>query len=38
LKLSGTSRIWAVDPVAHRREQAILSGAEAAIDPRAADR
>ena len=37
LKLSGFSRIWAVDPVAHRREQAILAGADAAIDPRAVD-
>ncbi len=37
LKMSGFSRVWAVDPVAHRREQAVLAGADAAIDPRACD-
>lgn len=37
LKLSGASRVWAVDPVAHRRELALRMGADAAIDPAAAD-
>jgi len=37
LKMSGISRVWAVDPVQHRREQALLAGADAAIDPRAID-
>jgi len=33
LKMSGARRIWAVEPVAHRREMARLLGADAAIDP-----
>ncbi len=33
LKLNGASRIWAVEPVAHRRDMAIAMGADAAIDP-----
>jgi L-iditol 2-dehydrogenase len=37
LKLSGTGRIWAVEPVAERREMALRMGASAAIDPREAD-
>ena len=37
LKMSGMSRVWAVDPIAHRREQALKAGADAAIDPRADD-
>ena len=37
LKLNGMSRVWAVDPVPHRREQALQAGADAAIDPRAID-
>lgn len=37
LKLAGAGRVWAVDPVAHRRDLALHAGADAAIDPRAAD-
>jgi len=37
LKLWGTSRIWAVEPVAHRRELARKMGADAVLDPGAAD-
>ena len=37
LKLSGAGRVWAIDPVAHRRELALAMGADAAIDPRSAD-
>ena len=37
LKLSGVTRIWSVEPVAHRRDLARTLGAAAAIDPRTAD-
>ena len=37
LKLAGVSRVWVVEPVAHRREMARQMGAEAVIDPTAAD-
>jgi L-iditol 2-dehydrogenase len=37
LKLSGAGRIWAVEPVAHRRELARLMGADAVIDSDAVD-
>lgn len=37
LKLSGIARVWAVDPVPHRRQQALQAGADAAIDPHADD-
>jgi L-iditol 2-dehydrogenase len=37
LKLSGAGRVWAVEPLAHRREQAKLMGADAVIDPTAVD-
>jgi L-iditol 2-dehydrogenase len=37
LKLSGVSRVYAVDPVAHRRELALRMGADAAIDSRRVD-
>ncbi len=37
LKLSGVTRIWAVEPVAARRELALAVGASAAIDPAAVD-
>lgn len=37
LKLSGVMRVWAVDPVAHRRELALALGADAAIDPASVD-
>jgi L-iditol 2-dehydrogenase len=37
LRLSGAGRIWAVEPVAARRELALKMGADAAIDPAAAD-
>jgi L-iditol 2-dehydrogenase len=37
LKLSGIRRVWAVEPLAHRRELAQAVGADVAIDPRAAD-
>jgi L-iditol 2-dehydrogenase len=37
LRLAGVSRLWAVEPVAHRREMALALGATAAVDPGAAD-
>jgi len=37
LKLSGAGRVWAFEPVAHRRELALRMGADAAIDPSAVD-
>ena len=37
LKLSGIRRIWAVEPVAARRELARAIGADSVIDPSAAD-
>jgi L-iditol 2-dehydrogenase len=37
LKLSGAGRVWAVEPLAHRRELAKLMGADAVIDPYAVD-
>ncbi len=37
LKLSGITRIWAVEPVPARRELARVLGADAAIDPSSAD-
>jgi L-iditol 2-dehydrogenase len=37
LKLAGVRRLWAVEPLAHRRELALRMGADAAIDPRAVD-
>lgn len=37
LKLAGAGRIWAVEPVAHRRELALRLGADAALDPQQAD-
>jgi L-iditol 2-dehydrogenase len=37
LKLSGIRRIWAVEPVGARRELARVMGADAVIDPSAAD-
>jgi L-iditol 2-dehydrogenase len=33
LKVAGAGRIWAVDPVAHRRELARHMGADATLDP-----
>ncbi len=36
-KLCGASRVWAVDPVAHRREMALSLGADAVIDPAQVD-
>ena len=33
LKLAGAARIWAIEPVPHRREMACAMGADAAIDP-----
>jgi L-iditol 2-dehydrogenase len=33
LKVAGAGRIWAVEPVGHRREMARQMGADAAIDP-----
>jgi L-iditol 2-dehydrogenase len=35
LKLSGAGRVWAIEPLAHRRELAKLMGADAVIDPTA---
>jgi L-iditol 2-dehydrogenase len=37
LKVAGAGRIWAVEPVAHRRELARHMGADAALDPAALD-
>ena len=37
LKLCGAGRVWAVEPIAHRRELALRLGADAAIDPLAVD-
>jgi L-iditol 2-dehydrogenase len=37
LKLAGAGRVWAVDPVPHRLDLARAVGADAAIDPHAAD-
>jgi L-iditol 2-dehydrogenase len=37
LKLAGAGRIWAIDPVASRRELIAAAGADAAIDPSAVD-
>src|SRR5690349_18824775 len=37
LKVAGAGRIWAVEPVAHRREMAKCMGADAALDPDAID-
>jgi L-iditol 2-dehydrogenase len=37
LRLAGASRIWAVEPVAHRREMATQMGASEAVDPQAVD-
>jgi L-iditol 2-dehydrogenase len=33
LRLAGASRIWAIEPVAHRREMAKQMGASEAVDP-----
>jgi L-iditol 2-dehydrogenase len=37
LKLSGVSRIWCVEPVAHRRAMAEALGADVALDPAEVD-
>jgi L-iditol 2-dehydrogenase len=37
LKLSGVTRVWSVEPVSHRRDLARAMGADAMIDPAAAD-
>lgn len=37
LRLAGVRRIWAVEPLEHRRRLALVCGADAAIDPGAAD-
>lgn len=37
LKLLRLGRIWAVEPLAHRREMALRLGADAALDPNEAD-
>ncbi len=37
LKLSGVRRLWAVEPVAHRRELAVRFGADTALDSGHAD-
>jgi L-iditol 2-dehydrogenase len=37
LKAAGAGRIWAVDPVAHRRDFALHMGADAALDPNQCD-
>jgi L-iditol 2-dehydrogenase len=37
LKISGAGRIWAIEPMAHRREMATHMGADAVLDPNAID-
>jgi L-iditol 2-dehydrogenase len=37
LKMCGAGRVWAIEPVAHRREMARAAGAEAVIDPHGLD-
>jgi L-iditol 2-dehydrogenase len=37
LKVAGAKRIWAVEPLAHRRELACSMGADEALDPGAGD-
>ncbi len=37
LKLAGAGRVWAVEPVAARREMALHAGTDAVIDPRVAE-
>lgn len=37
LKVSGAGRVWAVEPVAHRRELARVAGADAVVDPASVD-
>ncbi|HMC62211.1 MAG TPA: alcohol dehydrogenase catalytic domain-containing protein [Candidatus Solibacter sp.] len=37
LKIAGAGRIWAVEPVAHRREMAKHMGADEVLDPNQAD-
>jgi L-iditol 2-dehydrogenase len=37
LKLSGVSRVWAIDPVPARRELALLMGADSSLDPNGVD-
>ena len=37
LKLKRPGRVWAVEPLAHRREMALDAGADAVIDPQQAD-
>jgi L-iditol 2-dehydrogenase len=37
LKVAGAARIWAVDPLPHRRELAVHLGADVALDPNAID-
>jgi L-iditol 2-dehydrogenase len=37
LKLAGAGRVWAVEPVAARREMALQAGADAGLDPGAID-
>jgi L-iditol 2-dehydrogenase len=37
LRLAGAGRIWAVEPVAHRRAMALAMGAAVALDPNACD-
>jgi threonine dehydrogenase-like Zn-dependent dehydrogenase len=37
LKIAGASRIWCVEPMAHRRELALACGASVVLDPSSAD-
>jgi L-iditol 2-dehydrogenase len=37
LKLAGVSRVWAIEPVAARRDLALQMGADAALDPQVID-
>jgi L-iditol 2-dehydrogenase len=37
LKAAGAARVWAIEPISHRRDLAKLMGADAVIDPRQVD-
>ncbi|HUS04708.1 MAG TPA: alcohol dehydrogenase catalytic domain-containing protein [Bryobacteraceae bacterium] len=37
LKAAGAARVWAIDPIPHRRELALRMGADAVIDPAQVD-
>jgi L-iditol 2-dehydrogenase len=37
LKMFGAGRVWVVEPVPHRRQMAMVAGADAAVDPHRVD-